>query len=277
MDIRTTKIFNVVAALNPVLTLWVPGQDGDQAGNDVNIPAGGEVTVTVAAAGYEAGSMVTFTKNGTMMDPVAADDDGVARLMITMSASGTVTVSATDGSWPTDDLEITFVLLEGRIAYEDADGNAVYLITSENMTVDSMDYAAFIAAWGSSEGDANYNVQADVNDDGMVNSVDYALFIATWGKTATGPASKPLVLAPGVNENAEFSLSLGSERVVAGELVAVDVSLANVAALMGYGFTLNYEMANFRVHQCGSCRCRFAQVNRWRYAVVPSYRRRRSG
>ena len=52
-------------ALNPELTLWVPGQDGDQAGNDVNISAGGEVTVTVAAEGYEAGSMVTFTKNGT--------------------------------------------------------------------------------------------------------------------------------------------------------------------------------------------------------------------
>ena len=66
MDIRTTKIFNVVAALTPELTLWVPGQDGDQAGNDVNISAGGEVTVTVAAEGYEAGSMVTFTKNGTM-------------------------------------------------------------------------------------------------------------------------------------------------------------------------------------------------------------------
>ena len=96
-------------------------------------------------------------------------------------------MSATDGSWPTDPLEITFVLQEGRVSYVDGDGNAVYVITSENMTVDSMDYAAFLAAWGSSEGDANYNVQADVNDDGMVNSVDYALFIATWGKTAVGP------------------------------------------------------------------------------------------
>ena len=245
MDVRTTKIFNIVAALNPVLTLWVPGMEGDQAGNDVNIPAGGDVTVTVAAAGYEAGSMVTFTKNGTAMDAVAADDDGTARLMITMSASGTVTVSATDGDWPTDELSINFVLQEGRVPYADADGNPVYVITSENLTVDSMDYAAFIAAWGSSEGDARYNAQADVNDDGMVNSVDYALFIATWGQTAVGPASKPLVLVPGINENAEFSLSLGSERVVAGELMAVDVSLANVAALMGYGFTLNYDATKF--------------------------------
>ena len=34
-------------------------------------------------------------------------------------------------------------------------------------------------------------------------------------------------------------------RVVAGELMAVDVSLANVEALIGYGFTLNYETDKF--------------------------------
>ena len=47
---------------------------------------------------------------------------------------------------------------EGRKAYVDGDGNAVYLITSENMRVDSADYAAFLPAWGSNLGDANYNV-----------------------------------------------------------------------------------------------------------------------
>ena len=247
-DVRTTRIFDVVTALSPVLTLWVPGSDIDQAGNDVVIPAGGEVTVTVAAADFNAGSDITFTKDGTALDAVEADDDGNASLMITMSASGTVTVSASDGRWDTDELTIAFVaapVVEGRKAYVDGDGDAVYLITSEDMTVNSADYAVFLAAWGSNLGDANYNAQADVNDDETVNSADYALFIATWGKTAVGPATKPIVLLPGVNENAEFSLSLGSERVVAGELVAVDVSLANVAALMGYGFALNYETDKF--------------------------------
>ena len=64
-------------------------------------------------------------------------------------------------------MTITFVEApaeEGRKAYVDGDGNAVYLITSENMRVDSADYAAFIYAWGSSKGDDKYNAQADVND-----------------------------------------------------------------------------------------------------------------
>ena len=51
--------------------------------------------------------------------------------------------------------------------------------------------------------------QADVNDDDTVDSADYALFIATWGKTAVGPATKPIVLLPGVNENAEFCAQSG--------------------------------------------------------------------
>jgi hypothetical protein len=232
-----------------VLTLWVPGAEGDQAGNDVVIPADpGDVTVTVAAADFGAGSDITFTKNGTALDAVPADDDGVARLMITMSAAGTVTVSASDGDWDTDELTITFVEApaeEGRKAYVDANGDAVYLIAKSSGTVGVDDFLALVAAFGSSDGDEDYNPQADVNDDGTVNVDDFLEFITSWGKEAAGPATKPLVLLPGINENAEFALSLGSERVVAGELVAVDVSLANVEALMGYGFTLNYETDKF--------------------------------
>ena len=247
-DVRTPKIFRVVSALSPVLTLWVPGSDQDEAGNDVVIPADpGDVTVTVAAAGFNAGSDITFTKDGTALDAVA-DDDGVAKLDITMSAAGTVTVSASDGRWDTDELSITFVEAPAeptRMAYVDADGNAIYLIADGDMTVGVDDFLALVAAYGSSEGDDNYNIQADVDDDGDVDVDDFLTFITSFGKEAVGPSTKPLVLLPGVNENAEFSLSLGSERVVAGELVAVDVSLANVQALMGYGFALNYETDKF--------------------------------
>ena len=106
------------------------------------------------------------------------------------------------------------------------------------------DFLALVAAFGSSEGDDNYNVQADVNDDGSVGVDDFLAFVGSFGKTAA-VSGKPIVLLPGINENAEFSLSLGSDGVVAGELVAVDVSLANVEALIGYGFALNYDADKF--------------------------------
>ena len=64
-------------------------------------------------------------------------------------------------------------------------------------------------------------------------------------KEATGRATKSLIPPLGVNETAELSLRLGSDRVVAGETMFVDVSLANVQALMGYGFVLNYDAEKF--------------------------------
>ena len=47
-NISTRKTFIIRAPLEPVLSLWVPGQDGNQAGNDVMTPAdGSEIEVTV--------------------------------------------------------------------------------------------------------------------------------------------------------------------------------------------------------------------------------------
>ena len=250
-DINTAERFTISAPLTPMLTLSVPGTEGNQAGNDVVLPADG-ITVTVEARGFNPGDMVTFTRNGTAMDPKTANDDGVAELEITASVASTTTVSATNGRYPTGELTITFVdtpAEPARKSYATADGMPVYLVYSgdapPDMTVGVDDFLALVAAFGSSDGDDNYNAQADVDDNGMVEVADFLEFVTSYGRTAVGPATKPLVLLPGINENAEFSLSLGSERVVAGELVAVDVSLANVAALIGYGFALNYETDKF--------------------------------
>ncbi|MXZ11211.1 MAG: T9SS type A sorting domain-containing protein [Gemmatimonadetes bacterium] len=244
-DINTAERFTISAPLTPVLTVWVEGMEGDQAGNDIVVPA----KVTVAAEGYNAGDMVTFTQNGQVVGTIEANDEGVATApAITVPVASTATVSATNGRYATDELTITFVdapAEPARKSYVDANGDPVYLISDADMTVGVDDFLALVAAFGSSDGDANYNAQADVDDDGDVDVADFVEFITSFGRTAVGPATKPLVLAPGINENAEFSLSLGSERVVAGELVAVDVSLANVAALMGYGFALNYETDKF--------------------------------
>lgn len=259
-NIKATESFVVRAPLMPVLSLWVPGQDGDQAGNVVMTPAdGSEITVTVRAEqrdddgnalGLPAGTMVTFTQDGQAGDPMALGDDGFAGLPIALSGEGSVTVSAMADRYPADALTINYEAESDeqmRMPYVDADGNPVYLIVAGggDMIANEDDFIAFLAAYGSSDGDNNYNLQADVDDDGDVDIDDFLAFITSYGSTASGPATKPLVLLPGINENAEFSLSLGSERVVAGELVAVDVSLANVEAVMGYGFSLNYESDKF--------------------------------
>jgi hypothetical protein len=48
-----------------------------------------------------------------------------------------------------------------------------------------------------------------------------------------------------MNNNVELSLSLTSDRVIAGQTISVDVSLANLEALQAFGFVLNYDADKF--------------------------------
>jgi hypothetical protein len=50
-----------------------------------------------------------------------------------------------------------------------------------------------------------------------------------------------------MNDNAEMALSLTSDRVLVGETVSVDVSLANTKSLYGYGLTLTYDPSKFEL------------------------------
>ena len=262
--------FTIQQPLDIRITLWVPGTEGDQAGETIMIPDGGTVAVTVRAEGLNKGDSVTLTSPIGSVD-LTADANGHASITVPLtggSGAGSVMVTAKSGQNAPANLTIAFddapdepELMRMDFTTEpNGAGDPVYLVDLNDNTVDLNDWNYFRNAWNdgmdgdlngdgmTDDTDAQIFLQADINGDSMVDLTDYTPFRLSWGKTANpgpAPASKPIVLAPGVNENAEFSLSLGSERVVAGELVAVDVSLANVEALVAYGFTLNYDTDKF--------------------------------
>ena len=130
------------------ITLWVPGQDGDQVGNDVTIPAGGTVTVTARAEGLNEDDTVTFTVDGVDTE-ATADADGNAGQPIELSGSGTVSVTATSGQYSAS-LDVVYEEApaeEGRKAYVDSNGDAVYLIAKDSGTVGVDDFLALVAAF----------------------------------------------------------------------------------------------------------------------------------
>lgn len=146
----------------------------------------------------------------------------------------------------------------GYRVYRDATNAQVYIVLTPgapgNTTPyvqDFADFIAFASAFNATEGQPNYILQADTNQDKVINFSDFIAFASSFNKVATTvdgspvPSTKPVIQNPGVNENSEFSLSLGSDRVLAGQTVTVNVSLANVQALMGYGFALNYDADKF--------------------------------
>ena len=147
---------------------------------------------------------------------------------------------------------ITVDNISVRMTFVDANGDPVYLIVlpsqGGNMAVDFEDFVAFAAAFNSQKGDANYNPQADVDDDGTVDFSDYVTAAASFGRTAVVPAGSKLAIAPqrpGVNADTDMTLELTSETVKVGETISVTVSMANARQLNGFGLELKFDAEKF--------------------------------
>ena len=147
---------------------------------------------------------------------------------------------------------ITVENISVRMSFVDADGDPVYLIVlpsqGGDMEVNFEDFVAFAAAFNSQKGDANYNPQADVNDDGSVDFSDFLTAAASFGRTAVVPAGSKLAITPqrpGVNADTEMTLDLAGEKVLVGEEISVTVSMANAKQLNGFGLELTYDADKF--------------------------------
>ena len=174
-----------------------------------------------------------------------ADDnlpDGVTTLVYRIDAFDDNNVAMSD--------LITVENISVRVSFVDANGDPVYIVKlggETPLTVDFEDFVAFAAAFNSKKGDANYNPQADINDDGTVDFSDFVTGAATFGKTAVAPAGKLAVVPqrPGVNADTEMTLELASEKVLVGETISLTVSMANARALNGFGLELVYDADKF--------------------------------
>jgi hypothetical protein len=143
-----------------------------------------------------------------------------------------------------------------RIRFAGPAGSPIYIVRLDGASpykVDFEDFLAFAGAFQKVRGDEAYDPQADTNDDGIVNFGDFLNFAGSFGKTAVTmngqpiPSSKPAAnpVTSGVNESSELSMRLTNDQVLAGQTISVDVSMANVMALQGYGFTLSYDPTKF--------------------------------
>ena len=170
--------------------------------------------------------------------------DGVTSLVYRIDAYDDNNVAMSD--------LITVADISVRVSFVDANGDPVYLMVlpsqGGNLEVDFEDFVAFAAAFNSQKGDANYNPQADVDDDGTVDFSDYVTAAASFGRTAVVPAGSKLAVVPqrpGVNADTEMALELTSDKVLVGETVTLTVSMANARQLNGFGLELVYDADKF--------------------------------
>jgi hypothetical protein len=125
----------------------------------------------------------------------------------------------------------------------------VYPMELGNNHIYFEDFLIFANAFEKEAGEVGYNVQADTNDDGLVNLFDFINFAQSFDTHFDLPATKRVLPTAtpvaGVNDNTEMSLSLGSERVLAGQTISLDIEMSNVQALTVFGLALNYDPDRF--------------------------------
>jgi hypothetical protein len=136
----------------------------------------------------------------------------------------------------------------------DSLGNPVFIVSLTGNTplkVDFEDFLVFVQSFNKRSTQAGYNVQADTNDDLIVNFTDFLAFAGSFNKTAVGPLTKPVIGPAGVNDGVVMSMNLREEKVLPGQLITVDVSVANAEALQGYGFSVEFDNEKFEFVEAG--------------------------
>ena len=158
-----------------------------------------------------------------------------------------------DNQMPSEELSVP---VTGYVSFTDADGSLIYVVDLSpgrtDFTPSIRDIVALAGAFGSSEDDANYLEQADTNQDGSVDLRDFQNFASTFGIKPSLRNGRPIgatkvVMVPrlGVNEDAEMLLSNNTDRVLVGQQISLDVSVANTKALKGFGFVLTFDSEKF--------------------------------
>ena len=254
-----------VAAVDNIAPAAVTDASGDGAGGVVLSWTGSASEGTVGSIPYRGYNVPILGVSGyTVLRGTSADDleeiatlppgstqftddnvpDGAGSLVYRIDAFDDNNVAMSD--------LITVENISVRMSFVDADGDPVYLIVlpsqGGDMEVNFEDFVAFAASFNSQKGDANYNPQADVNDDGTVDFSDYVTAAASFGRTAVVPAGSKLAITPqrpGVNADTEMTLDLAGEKVLVGEEISVTVSMANAKQLNGFGLELTYDADKF--------------------------------
>ncbi len=193
-----------VAAVDDVPPAAVTGASGDGAGGVLlrwTASADDGVVGVIPYRGYSipipgvTGYRVMRGASADRLEEIAVLPPGSTRFVDDALPEGVASlvyrIDAVDDNNATagDLVEIANVSI--RVKFADPAGDPVHLIVlpsqGGDLEVNFEDFIAFAAAFGARKGDAAYNPQADVNDDGAVNFADFVALAASFGRTAVPP------------------------------------------------------------------------------------------
>jgi hypothetical protein len=212
------------------------------------VPIAGVTSYDIySGASAEALELIATVPGGVTTYTDASDHLGLSSVIYRVNASDL------DNTTPIAPIPVG---IGGRPVWLNAAGDAIFIVDELDGSPNVVDFGDFIAFAGSFNlqvGEPGFIVNADTDDSGAVDFNDFLNFAGSFNQVAVtrnGLAvanTKPALrnLQSGVNDNVELSLSLGSDKVLAGQTITVNVAVDKAASLKGFGFDLSYDTDKF--------------------------------
>jgi hypothetical protein len=150
---------------------------------------------------------------------------------------------------PLVDGSIHLMLKDGAVVYHDRDGAQIkgLILADVDPKVDFNDFLTLAGLFGSREGDSDFDVRADLNNDAQINFNDFLIFVQYFGRTAVDAPSVRLakpVARPGLNGAAELRLGVSGQATIGEDLTLV-AELSKAESVKGWGITVAYDPSQY--------------------------------
>jgi len=145
------------------------------------------------------------------------------------------------------DNEASALVVRGAMAIRnnvaDVQGVPILGLFGPDNTVGFDDFFLFADQFGKAAGDEDFEPAFDLAASGKIDFEDFFLFADNFGRVANVGVAKAVPVLAGVNADARLYLDAGTELPTIGSEVAINVSLADLTELKGYGLSVSFDPA----------------------------------
>ena len=122
----------------------------------------------------------------------------------------------------------------------DSEGRAIFGLFGADNRVGFDDFFILADLFDLTAADTGFDPAFDLDPNGMIDFDDFFVFADNFGRS-TAAAGKRVPMLAGLNADARMYLDARTAMPIVGEDFVLDVSLADFAAIKGYGLQVQYE------------------------------------
>ena len=144
--------------------------------------------------------------------------------------------------------DIEYTAMAVRNIAVDSEGRAILGLFGADNSIGFDDFFIFADNFNLTAEDVGFDPAFDLDPNGMINFEDFFVFADNFGRS-TAAAGKRVPMLAGLNADARLYLDARTAMPNVGEDFVLDVSLADFAAIKGYGLQVQYDASKLEFVQ----------------------------